>query len=518
MRSPRSRKRGLSEVIGTLFFVLIIFVAMSFFLVMFDSFSNYASTLKHVNQQQIQQGETKFSIPSFSFGSSGGVGTVATTVAQTSTSYSQERKLLYSQGLWWVFYSYGARGGGQGLMYQSSPDGATWSSPVSISTMANTQYGFDFSVYQNGTYVDIVIASGSQFDWRYGIMYPNGIISFPYGFASHSTTNSVVPSDGFCSIVTDVSGNTWVALNTQSGGPTEYIEVWEHLGPGNTNRGTWTRVDYLSGLPTDVAPILVPTSSGVAMMYGSGATTGTLSITNTTISNPTTWSLAVSPPSYYAMLDSSAVAVGNNIYFAGLASSTSGSSSGTVDYFSYTAGQSSTSPESVLQAASSSWQVSISVCSKTLDVFFGTGSNLYFIFSDNLGQSFGAAQTISTSENSITGVTSAYSAPGVVWMSGSSSPFNLRFFASSVVSITNASPFPIRLISLYIYDTTANVLYHFDTNSSAPGVSGSFDYWMAPGQTLTVPESFNWIPSDSFSITVTTDQGLIAAFYLTAPA
>jgi hypothetical protein len=234
-------------------------------------------------------------------------------------------------------------------------------------------------------------------------------------------------------------------------------------------------------------------------------------ITYATDAAPTTWSPTVSPPSSYAVASSSATEIGNTIYFAGLTSSQG------VNFFTYTIGAASTSSETVISSSAQSWQVTISQVSRTLQIFYGSGSNIYEIFSVNEGASFSTTQTVSTAQTSITGLTSAYSGEGVAWISGTST-YNLEFFALSSTTLENASPFPVQFVSLYIQDSTSNTLYHFDTNSSAPGVSGAFDYWVPSGGTIAVPESFTWTVNDNFAITVTTDQGLIATYALTAPS
>ena len=43
------------------------------------------------------------------------------------------------------------------------------------------------------------------------------------------------------------------------------------------------------------------------------------------------------------------------------------------------------------------------------------------------------------------------------------------------------------MISLYILNTVTNTLVHFDTNSSAPGVSAGFDNQIGAGETMSIP-------------------------------
>ncbi len=157
--------------------------------------------------------------------------------------------------------------------------------------------------------------------------------------------------------------------------------------------------------------------------------------------------------------------------------------------------------------------------SKTLLVFYGSGTTLYEESSTNYGVSWSSAQTVSSSETSITGITSAETSAGVLWTSGSSSPYNVRFAALPALSAVSSSPFTVHLISLYVLDTTTNTLIHYDTNSSGTGVTGSFDYEIAAGETMSIPLSnFAWTTSQSYIIAVTTDQGLIFSSTLTSPS
>lgn len=440
-------------------------------------------------------------MPSVSFGSLTSSGT------STATSYSFQRHLFYSQGLWWLFYS-----DGTDIAYRTSPDGATWSSETVVSSSSGSMDGFNFNVWVGGSIVYYVLASpeqsGSSFLWRYGTLQSGGTITWSISETSVSTTNKV---DSYDSIVTDSSGNVWVALNTNDG-TNAHIEVWKYSG------GSWTKEDDISPLASDIVPILVTLANGVALIYGEGSITSPIDVVATTTG--ASWSAAVSPPSDYALFSSSATAIGSTLYFAGLASSSKSQTSGTVNFWSYAFGATSTSSETVLQSTSSSWLVSISEePSDSLLVFYGSGTTLSMIYSTDYGGAWSSSTTLSSGESSITGLNSPYTGSGVAWTSGSSSPFNVRFAAVPVIAVTNESPFTVQAISLYIYDTQTLTLVHFDTNSSAPGVSGSFDYYLSPGEELSIPlSSFTWMTSNYYLVTIATDQGVLASSALTSPS
>ncbi|MHB8702287.1 MAG: beta strand repeat-containing protein [Nitrososphaerales archaeon] len=434
--------------------------------------------------------------------------------SQFATSYSDQRKLFYAQGLWWLFYSTGMDAATNGIVFQTSADGVTWSAPTSLLVLAGSQFAYAFSLWVNGNTIYYVLSSpdlATTFTWRYGTLNAAGTITWTIAQTNHGATYTAYY---YNSIVTDSGGNTWIALHTLQTATTNHIEVWLHaFGAG---AGTWTKVNDITGLAADVAPILVPQAvGGVALIYGSGSVTAPVLIT--TSLTGALWSSPVSPPSDYALFSSSALSVGNTIYFAGLASASAGVTSGTVNFWSYANGAIATSSETTIVSTVGSWNDSISNSGNTLTVFYGAGGLLNYTSSTTLGSSWNSPSTISTSEAAITGVTSSYSGDGVVWASGNFGPFNVRFDSLSIVQGQNSSPTAVHVISLYIHDTTADTLTHYDTNASAPGVSGVFDYWLGEGETLNIPVSFAAVPGDSYLITLATDQGLVFSATFTAP-
>ena len=107
---------------------------------------------------------------------------------------------------------------------------------------------------------------------------------------------------------------------------------------------------------------------------------------------------------------------------------------------------------------------------------------------------------MSSSESNIAGLSSSFGGSGVIWTSGASSPFNVRFASIPVITTINSSPFTVHMISLYIYNTVGATLIHFDTNSSGTGVSGSFDFQVAPSEQISIPiGSFAWTTSRKLS-------------------
>ncbi len=447
-------------------------------------------------------------MPSTSFGSV----QTSTAGSPVATAYSFQNKLVYSQGLWWAFYSDGTH-----IDYETSPDGSTWSGPTVVTSSSDSTKGYDFSIWTSGSTIYYVLTAtgvSASFLWQYGTLQSSGLISWTNSQTSQTTSNTVYAYD---SIATDSSGNLWIALNTFDGTNT-HIEVWKYT----LSSSTWSKSDDISPVSSDEVGILVPLSSGdMALIYGEGSVTSQIKIISyTPASGWSSTSTAVSPPSDYLLFSSSATAIQNTVYFAGLASTSTGVTTGTVKFWSFTSGGTSTSSETTIQATTAAWSSSIAeMPTKTLVLYYGNGANLYEESSENYGLAWSSAQTISSSETSVAGVTSTDGSAGVLWTSGSSSPYNVRFAALPVLSVFNSSPFAVQMISLYILDTTTNSLTHFDTNPSGTDVTGSFDYWIGAGEAMSIPLSSNfaWTTSQSYVITVASDQGVLESFTLTSP-
>ena len=293
----------------------------------------------------------------------------------TATSYDFQHKLVYSQGLWWAFYSDGTNIG-----YRTSADGSVWSSETILTSSADSTDGYNFNIWVSGNTFYYVLDAAKQsasFSWRYGALQSGGTINWAISQTTVSTTNKVSSYD---SIVTDSSGNVWVALNTNDG-TNAHIEVWKY------SSGSWAKEDDISPQPADITPILVPLSNGIALIYGEGSVTAAVNVITTTTG--ASWSSPVSPSSDYMLFSSSATAIGNTLYFVGLASGSTGVISGTVNFWSFANGASATSSETQLQSSSSGWLTSISQePSETLIVFYGSGTTLSTLYSTNFGNSW----------------------------------------------------------------------------------------------------------------------------------
>ena len=504
---------------GTLFFILILFTAFTTILYVFNLYNNYNSQVMKQDQLMLAQKETSVSISSPSFSittSSTAATTIGTSTTQTATQYPTEGKVFYSQGLWWVFYSDGTNIG-----YRTSSNGLAWSAEQTISTHAGiSTLGYSFSAWQSGNiFYYILEGTGgtAQFYWRYGNFTSSGSINWAM---SETTVGETNPPANYGSIITDNSGNVWAAVVTKAGGPGGhyFIEVYKFSG------SSWSKVDSIDSGSTTVIqlPELVPLTSGVGLVYGSGSfSTGTVFIITT--ATGATWSAPVSPTGTYAMLFSWANSIGNTIYFEGLESGKAGSTSGTVVFWTFNYGASSTSGLTTIVSSSSTWETSLTIgAGNYLTVYYGTGANVYYVYSTDAGATWSTQNTISTGENTVAGITSADSSQGVAWVSGGASPFNVRFATAGPVgqlslTFVNQSPFAVHLISLYVYSTTSNILNHYDADSSDPTVSGNFDNWVSAGLTLSETVTINLYSNQNYLITSSTDGGVIISTTFTSP-
>jgi hypothetical protein len=503
-----------------LFFVLIVIIAVTFLVSIYTSFTGYVHTFTSVNTQFQLNDETSISIPSVSFvvpaPATTGPSTVGTSTTKQANAYSEDNKLIYAQGLWWSFYSSGSTA--TGTVYRTSSNGVTWSAATSVVTGTGSNLGYTFSLYSVGNTLYYALSnsqSSNSFTWGYGTLNSGGTITWSISAVSVGTTYT---ANKYISIVADGSGNVWVALSSTDGSGNYYVEVWEYTL-------TWSSVDTISGVTSTTSPMLLSVTSGIVLIYGTGSTsTGSVYIT-TTVSG-SSWTPTVSPPSNYAFLHSSAFSSGNVVYFAGMAGS---GNTGTVKFWNFTYGGSATTAETTIQSSTSGWYASIAQSQtnpNTFLIFYGSGSNMYYVYSTDQGDMWSSQQTISTGESTLSGTSSSNAGGGVVWTSGGSSPYNVRFASVTLSnswqltpSFQNASPFAVHLISLYLYDTNSSSLVaHYDTNSSAPGVSGSFDLWIGAGQTASLTFTFNWTHSHSYLVTVTTDQGIVVSSTFLAPA
>lgn len=88
-----------------------------------------------------------------------------------ATIFPFQRKLLYANGYYYIFYSDGDK-----IVYRSSSDGITWSNPYTVKTYPHTgtALGEDFSFTFDGTYIHCAWAQGTISPADRGLEYRRG--------------------------------------------------------------------------------------------------------------------------------------------------------------------------------------------------------------------------------------------------------------------------------------------------------------------------------------------------------
>jgi len=387
--------------------------------------------------------------------------------------------------------------------------------------------GSDFAASLNGNTLSWVLSSGgagARFIWGFGTLLSSGTVAFTISgnIPTGHTTESQV------SIETDIAGNTWVSMTTFGGG-TYYIEVYEHAAGAAI--GTWsvnlapsalpvlTAIASSIILPSGTSPgavLIAETSGTIPASYNAG--TGVISVYTTSLTSgwtSSTWTAAVSPPSDYALPGSSAVLVGNSVYFAGMAAGSAGSGTGTLNLWSYNIGSTSTSTETVMETVTNLWRAAIGSYDNTLFLFDANISSINYYYSGNQGYTWSLGAEGTSYEPDVAGLSAADGATiAVTWTSGNVAPYSVRFASVSSLAVTNNSGYAVHLISLFVSQPSTNTLltYYF-TNSTE-----LFDYWLGPGATASLAITFVWTTNTAYQITIGTSTGVVSSVGVTAPA
>lgn len=445
------------------------------------------------------------------------VPTVITTSTEDATSYSSENKLFFSEGLWWDFFSDGTN-----LAYSTSPDGVVWSAETNVGTggppAGATAHGYTITAFQSGNSIYLAASYlNGYFGWRQGVFEASGTIAFSSSWNAASLSSGETAT-GPISIEVDYSENVWVALGVSPSSGNYGIQVYEL--PSGTGSVTFTNILTSATSTSLVGCIILPPSTGIGavLVWGTNSVTGAVSIQT---SSGSTFGTAVSPANDYVLGSSDAEIVNNMVYFAGLASTSTGASVGTLDYWDFSVGASATSTPILINSATEPWQAGLipGPTAGSLVLFDAYYSTLAYYTSSNYGATWGSNATLTTLSPIITGLaTSSQGTFAVSWTSGNIANYNVQFAAIPSISLASSSSFPVNAISLYVYNSATGVLAaHFDTIASASGVLGSFNYWINEGTTVTIPLSiFSWTTSTSYVITVDTSNGVLVSNSVTS--
>ncbi len=556
MRFLDRRRKGVSSIVGSIFFVLIMVVAIGSLVTIFNSFTNYNSAVNKASNAQNQIATTKLSITGETFGayppsttSNYNVVSSPNTCNSQATYPSNRQKLFYVSGMWWEFFTCNSN-----YQYSSSFDGVTWNPPITIpSLVAGYTVGPYFDVEVSGTTLYLAIAKVGSSDFQFGVgtltaggtnSAPGGILSWTSLPAQVATIAASGVAFGPINMAVDAAGNQWVAIVV---GASPYaIGVYERLpcSSGTSAANGWepnacsssgapsNYAGTFTGLSANVHTIFEPVpstvnSQGVVLMYETGSatnpSTGSLTMVTQATLASTTWQTITLTLSGgyvdYSLTSSSALFISNTFYFAGLAGTATGATTGELRFwtlpFTYTSpnivalNSPANSVEVVIESTTSvAWQAALTSSGTTLALFDNpTSASIQYYTSSLLGASgsWSQAITLESSESAINGLAPADNAMAITW-TGAGAAFNIRFAALSTLTVSNSSPFAVHVVDLYVYNSGTNTLVaHWYYNSTE-----DFDYWVGQGGTMVIPFRFIWTASTSYLVTISTDTGVQA--------
>lgn len=334
-----------------------------------------------------------------------------TSLGPIPTVESLERKMVSASGLIWEFYT-----DGTDIVYRSSADGATWSSPTVVIPGAIRSYWF--TVYQNGSSSDQIwfayatsYYSDPVFEYGNGTLNADGTISWRQPFMIGSTTGTVPNTP---SLTSDGSGHMWLAMETYQDDGTRHIEVYR------LNSG-WEKVFDVGGLVEWPQPMLTPLSDG-GMALSILSAEGRLSV-YATGDGGVSWTGPTNTTSAYQ--DISAVAAGGAVYYAGV------TLGGTLQAWNYTLSRGIGAPAQLLPAGSQACGATISTDGKSsLAVAFSDSSTVLMTTSTDLGGVWSAPRLVSVGNVDIepTSLTSDYFITGNVLVMWSDASLSLGIY------------------------------------------------------------------------------------------
>jgi len=571
LRFVSRRRRGVSSIVGSIFFILIMIVAIGSLVTMFSSFTAYNGQVTKASNSNLQLQDTQLSVTSSQFGAfppspTSNINVATGCTAATATSPTQQTHLLYAAGMWWDFFTCNGN-----FQYSTSFYGVVWEAATTIPNLVSGYTtGPDYDVEVVGSTLYLVIADTAAanllFQLGIGTLASGGTVASPAGTITWTSLPASVATSaqptGPIQISADNAGNVWVAVvqGTCSTNVNCAIGIYERQACASgvpANQG-WENASPSCGstaAPLNYAPTtpnlgamdpnanmilfapptsLSPTGTGVILIYETytaaevAGTTGTLAVVTQTAlaSGAATWSpITLGFADYYSLTSSSAVMIGNTIYFAGLAGTTFGDSTctgaqvcslrfWTLPFTSMAAATPTT--EFTVEATSEAWMAALTYSGTTLalfDAYTLTGATtIQYYTSSTLGSIWSSpAIALESSETaSITGLSPSENGFAVTWENGASA---VRFAALSTFTVANSSPFAVHLVDLYIYNSATNSLVaHYYFNSTE-----EFDYYIGQGSSMVLPIRFVWAATTSYLVTVATDTGASAQLTVTSP-
>jgi hypothetical protein len=558
-------------VVGSLFFVLIMIIGIGALVSIFNSFSTYTNTQNNVVSSRIQAQTTTLSVSAASYGafppsttSNFNVASTPPNTCNSQATFPTDRaKLVFVSSVWWEFFTCNSA-----YQYSTSFDGVTWETPTTIpSLVPGYTVGPDFDVEVSGTTLYLVISNvgAASFQLGIGTLASGGTNSAPAGTITWTSPPAQVATVAGSNAVgpiqaeVDSAGNQWVAIVVGSyaigiyerqacSSGTSAANGWEPNAcsssgaPGNNAPASFSGLSANAHMIFSPAPSTV-SSTGAILLYESGSitnpSTGTLTMVTQAALNTgsavwQTITLSLSGNTFYSLTSSSAVFIGNTMYFAGLAGSAAGQTSGTLTFwtvaFTYSApnivalNTPANTAEVNIETTASTWQAALTTLGTTLALFDNPpaatdscpagGICVQYYTSSTLGSSpvggqggWSSAILLESAETAINGLSPAGDAFGVTW-TGAGANFNVRFASLSSFTVANSSRFGVHVVDLYVYNPATNSLVaHWYYNTTGTGAY-DFDYWVGQGGKMVVPIRFVWAASTSYLVTIGTDTGV----------
>jgi hypothetical protein len=189
--------------------------------------------------------------------------TVGTSTSEYSIRTSMQRKTFYANDRHWVFYS-----NGTDMVYRTSLDGLTWSDATVVKACP---YGYEFSIWYDGTYVYYVHGRGSPAPtliyFRRGII-SGGTIIWEAERLALDTTDWGGGTAQQLIVIVDSEGYPWIGLTYVP--KTSYFGVNALQSLTKDGSGAWT--NHVLNLPvqqTYYGHQIVPLTGGkVYVSYG----------------------------------------------------------------------------------------------------------------------------------------------------------------------------------------------------------------------------------------------------------
>jgi len=351
---------------------------------------------------------------------------VGTSASEDAIYHVCQRKSFFSAGRFWVFYSDGTN-----MVYRTSTDGSTWSSST---TVRSCGYGDDFSIWYDGTYIHYAYApytSGCALYYRRGTPNSDGSITWSASEQTAISGNADVYI-GFPNVAVDSNGYAWIAYTRTYGGNT-----YPYVTKSGNNDGTWGTTP--SGFPHQLASTdgnwfasIIPLTSGKTLA---------LYVTDYVTVRAKRWdgsswgSEAATSGATLYWDEFSAVAQGDDVHLVFTDTSED------IIYTKYFYSSNSFSSETTIQDTSTSYVspvLSIDYDTNDLYVFWAgapTANHIYYrkydygtsTWEERVDWLDESSEGL-TSYDRITGFYQAWDHKiGLVYMTGSASPYNVKF-------------------------------------------------------------------------------------------